>query len=125
MNTWFPLVGRVLLVILFFNSGINKLLDPDPVTAKIGESGLPLPAFFTWFSIFAELVGATMILVGYKTRFAAWLLIFWLLPVTLIMHPMSDPKQKGAWQKNFAIIGGLVFLSRSSPGKWAIEPGKG
>jgi putative oxidoreductase len=55
----------------------------------------------TVLAIVIELGGALALLVGWKTRWAAWLLALFL--------------------KNLAIIGGLLFIATFGPGSAAVE----
>ncbi len=123
-NTIVPFLSRLFICGLFFYSTYNKLLDPAGLTATLAEKGMPLPEILTWVVILMELIFPIMILLGYKTHIAAIGLIIWLVPVTFVMHPFTDPKQLGNILKNFTIIGGLLMIARSGPGLWAIEPEK-
>jgi putative oxidoreductase len=63
------------------------------------------------------LVGGLSVLLGYHTRLGAWLLVIFLVPVTLVMHnfwSISDPMtlqiQKAMFMKNLAMIGGALVI---------------
>lgn len=121
MNNWLPLLGRVLMCALFLKSTYGKIMNPAELTSKLVEKAMPAPDVLTWIVIAMELAFTVMILVGYKTRLAALGLVIWLIPVTFVMHPPNDDKQLGAFMKNLAIIGGLLFIARSGAGEWAVE----
>ena len=121
MNTWLPLLGRVLMCALFLKSTYGKIMNPAELTSKLVEKAMPAPDVLTWIVIAMELAFTVMILVGYKTRLAALGLVIWLIPVTFVMHPPNDDKQLGAFMKNLAIIGGLLFIAKSGAGEWAVE----
>lgn len=89
--------------------------------ATLGEKGVPLPEVTAWIVIIIELLAPVLILIGYKTRWAAFALAIWLILVTIVMHPITDAKQKGNFLKNFALIGGLLFVARSGAGKWSLD----
>src|SRR5262249_35780119 len=68
-------------------------------------------------AILSELLGGMMILLGYRERLGALLLILFLIPTTLIFHSfwfmegsMRD-LQATMFFKNLAILGGLIFVS--------------
>jgi putative oxidoreductase len=121
MNSWLPLIGRVLMCALFVKSTYGKITDFDGLITKLSEKGMPMPTELAWLVVAMELVFTVMVLVGYKTRIAAFGLIIWLVPVSFVMHPPSDDKQIGAFLKNLSIIGGLLYIARSGAGQWAVE----
>ncbi len=121
MNTWLPLLGRVLMCALFIKSAFGKIEDPEGLASKLAEKAMPLPDVLAWVVIATELIFAVMILIGYKTRLAAFGLILWLIPVTFVMHPPTEEKQLGAFMKNMALIGGLIFIAKAGAGEWAVE----
>lgn len=121
MNNWLPLLGRVLMCALFIKSTFGKITDFDGLIEKLAEKNMPMPNELAWLVVVMELVFTAMILVGYKTRLAAFGLILWLIPVSLVMHPPGDDKQLGAFLKNLSIIGGLLFIAKSGAGEWAVE----
>lgn len=121
MDTYIPFFGRIFMCALFFNSVFSKMSDPGGLVTILAEKGIPFPEITAWIVIIVELATPILILIGYKTRWAALALALWLLPVTLVMHPFTDAKQKGSYLKNFALIGGLLFVARSGPGKWAMD----
>jgi uncharacterized membrane protein YphA (DoxX/SURF4 family) len=121
MNTFIPLLGRLCLAVLFARSVVTKIMDPDELAARLIDKGMPLPEILGVVVIAFELIGTLLLIVGWKTRYAALLLILWLIPVTIIMHPPDDPKQIGAFLKNLGLIGGLLFLYRSDAGEWSVD----
>jgi putative oxidoreductase len=121
MNTYIPFLGRIFMCALFFNSVFSKIADPAGLATTLAEKGVPLADVTAWFVIIIELLAPILILIGYKTRWAAFALAFWLLLVTIVMHPITDAKQKGNFLKNFALIGGLLFVARSGAGKWSLD----
>lgn len=121
MNNLLPLLGRLLMSALFLKSAYGKIENPTELVSKLTEKAMPLPDVLAWVVIAMELAFTVMILIGYKTRLAAFGLILWLIPVTFVMHPPNDEKQLGSFMKNLAIIGGLLFIAKSGAGEWAVE----
>lgn len=121
MNNLLPLLGRLLMSALFLKSAYGKIENPTELVSKLIEKAMPLPEVLPGIVIAMELVFPVMILVGYKTRLAAFGLVLWLLPVTVVMHPPNDDKQLGSFMKNLAIIGGLLFMAKSGASEWAVE----
>lgn len=64
-----------------------------------------------------ELIGAVLVLLGFKIRIGAVLLLLFLIPVTIIMHPFwfnvgSELKQElSIFLKNLSLIGALLYIA--------------
>jgi len=64
-----------------------------------------------------ELVGGGLLLLGIRTRLAGWLLVLFLLPVTLVMHPFwfADTATMfpmlADFFKNLALLGGAFVFA--------------
>jgi putative oxidoreductase len=64
-----------------------------------------------------EGIGGLFVLLGFKVRFGATLLILFIIPVTIIMHPFwlisgqEKMFQIAMFMKNLAILGGLLILA--------------
>ena len=65
------LVGRVLLALLFVPAGFSKLMGFAGTVGYISSVGAPLPQVAAVIAIIVELGLGLMLLVGFKTRFAA------------------------------------------------------
>ncbi|MEJ0070503.1 MAG: DoxX family protein [Pseudomonadota bacterium] len=58
-----------------------------------------------------ELLGGLAIILGFKTRATAVIMILFTIVATLLAHPYwIDPTQKIQFYKNLAIIGGFLFV---------------
>lgn len=118
-----PLVARAFLVAIFFRSGIGKILDFAGTQEQIAGQGLPLAGLLTVGAIVFELVGALSVLLGYKARWGALLLILFLIPTTLIFHTdFADSTQITQFLKNFAILGGLLLVTYYGSGPLSLSP---
>ncbi|MBP0008953.1 MAG: DoxX family protein [Roseofilum sp. Belize BBD 4] len=121
MENFSLLAGRAFLVAIFLRSGIQKILGFSGTASVIASKGIPVPEFFLIFAILFELIGTISILVGYKSRWGALLLMIFLIPTTLIFHlDFSDQSQVIAFMKNLSILGGLliIFSQGSGPLSW-------
>lgn len=112
---WFekfaPVLGRILVAALFIPAGWNKLVGFEQTAQWIASAGIPFAELCVVIAIVVELIGGIMILVGYKTRMAACVLAVFTAIITPIFHPLSDPMQAMAFFKNFAIVGGLLYMA--------------
>jgi len=80
--------------------------------------GLPLADVLVPLSGIIATVGGVGILIGYRAKVGAWLVVLFLVPVTLIMHRfwgLSDPllaeMQQINFMKNLALLGGALLIA--------------
>lgn len=64
------------------------------------------------------LVGGLSVLLGFKTRIGAGLLVIFLVPVTMMMHnfwasidPLTHQIERAMFLKNMTILGGALVIS--------------
>ena len=74
------------------------------------------------------LAGALSILLGYRAKIGAWLLVLFLVPVTLAMHnfwavhdPMMMQIQMGMFMKNVSILGGALLIAHFGAGPLSLD----
>jgi putative oxidoreductase len=79
------LAGRILFTLLFFGSGITHFTDMAGFV-RLMHPSIPFREFWVVVSAIVELAGATMILLDWKPRLGAWLIVLFLLPVTVVVH---------------------------------------
>jgi putative oxidoreductase len=116
------LIGRVLLVLIFINSGTGKIGNFEGTAQYMAKFGMPVTSFFLVGAIFLELVGSITVILGYFTRFGALLLIIFMIPTTLIFHThFGDPVQKIMFMKNVSMLGGILILLAHGPGRWSLD----
>ena len=70
---WGPVPLRLVVGLVFILHGAQKLLDPGPAGTAgfLGQLGVPLPAVAAAVLIAVELVGGLLVLIGWRTRWAA------------------------------------------------------
>lgn len=123
-----PLVGRLLLAALFFQSGWHKIADFAGNARVMAAKGIPLPEVLLAVTIALVVAGGLMILLGWYARWAAALLFAWMIPVTLLYHDfwMAQPaqvfNQTTHFMKNLAIMGALLHLVGMGPGPLSLRP---
>ena len=117
-----PLVGRTLIAVIFFVSGFGKLMAPDATMAYIGSLGLPAPALGLIGALVLELAGATLLVIGYKTRVVALLLAGYAVVTALIFHhALADQNQMFHFLKNLAMAGGLLQVVAFGAGAFSLD----
>ena len=114
------LFGRVLMSSIFIMAGINKIsgyAGTQGYMESVGVPGALLPLV-----ILLEIGGGLAILLGWKTRIAAFLLAGFTVLSALIFHAnFSDQMQSILFMKNMAMAGGLLFLVAGGISAWSLD----
>lgn len=122
-----PLVGRILLSLLFLWSGYGKIVGYAGTAGYMNSKGLPMVDVLLVLSIVIELGGALMIILGWKARWAAAVLFVWMIPVTFVFHnfwavPADQMMlQSQMFYKNLAIMGGLLLVHGFGSGRYSVD----
>jgi len=123
------LLGRVMFTLIFFLSGITHFTDLDRYVALM-PAPIPFRPFWVMISGLTELLGATLILINRYPRAGAWLIVLFLVPVTITVHgtamltaPDDVMRQiqlsfflKGVTMIGAALLFTQVGVPRSAPG---------
>lgn len=114
------LVARFLFTSLFFLSGVTHFTN-IPYYVSLMPEAVPFPVFLILISGVVELVGAAMILFNWRPHLGGWLLVAFLVPVTLVVHgyelmTQTDPVlwalQQAHFLKGFALIGAALLITQ-------------
>lgn len=125
------LVGRVLLAYLFIPAGIGKLTGFAGTVGYITSVGMPAPTLAAGVAAIVEIVGGFALLLGFGTRVAALVLALFTLVASLFFHAYwsvpADQRMIQAlfFDKNLAVIGGLLTLAAWGAGAWSIDARRG
>jgi uncharacterized membrane protein YphA (DoxX/SURF4 family) len=102
------LAGRVMLTLIFFLSGVTHFTDMASYVALM-PAAIPFRPFWVAISAVVELAGATMVVANRRPRLGAWLIVLFLVPVTIVVHGvamMTDPDARvRAMQTSFFLKG--------------------
>jgi putative oxidoreductase len=126
-----PLAGRLLIANIFIVSGFHKIGGFAGTAGYMASKmGLPQDSMLVNAMLVAtiaiELGGGLLLLLGWQARWAATAILFWMVPVTLIFHAYwglpADQMQMQMiqFQKNMAIIGGLLYIIACGPGAFSL-----
>jgi putative oxidoreductase len=121
------LVGRIVMSWIFLSSGFGKLADVAGFAAVLSKRGVPAPSFMGWLGAIVEFGGGLLILLGIKLRYAAILMILFVIVATLISHryweyPVDQiVAQRTNFWKNVTIIGGLLFMFLAGAGRYSVD----
>jgi putative oxidoreductase len=120
-----PLVGRILIAAIFLLSGISKITAPAATIGYIQSAGLPLPTVAYGIAAFIELVGGLLLVLGYRTRLVAAVLILFAFATAIgFHHNLADQNQFIHFFKNVAIAGGLLQVVAFGGGRLSLDHGR-
>jgi putative oxidoreductase len=94
------------------------------------SQGVPLASLVVPFSGLLAIVGGLSIVLGYRARAGAWLIIVFLLGVTplhnfwAVTDPMMHQMQFVMFLKNLAMLGGALLISQLGTGPWSLDARK-
>lgn len=121
------LLARILMMALFVLFGWGKLIDFSGTAAYMANEGLPLPTLAAAVVILMEFFVGLALVLGLYTRPLALLLALYTLGTALIGHhfwTMAGAERMANainFYKNLAIIGGLLLLCVTGPGKYSLD----
>jgi uncharacterized membrane protein YphA (DoxX/SURF4 family) len=102
------LTGRVMFTLIFFLSGITHFTGLNDYVALM-PAAIPFRSFWVMSSAVVELIGATLIVTNRYPRLGGWLIVLFLIPVTITVHGVAmvtapDPQMR-AIQISFFLKG--------------------
>ena len=119
---WADVLGRIGLALLFLWSGYTKF-------AYMRAYGMPAAELLIWPAAAFEIVAGAMLVLGWKTRWAALALAGYTAIAAFVFHrywsvpadQMLD--QQTHFMKNVAIMGGLLFVFAHGSARFSVERG--
>ena len=122
---YIALAARICLSLIFFKAGISHITGFGGFVQTIASQGLPLASVLAVGTIVFQLLGAILLVIGYKTKIGSILLIIFLIPASLLFHnPIADPSQINDFLKNLALIGGLLMVIYAGAGALSVDGAK-
>ena len=89
---------------------------------------MPLAKVLIPVSGLMSLAGGLSIALGWKTRWGAWTLVAFLIPVTAMMHafwrqvdPAAFHIQEAMFMKNLSMLGAALLLTQFGAGRISID----
>ncbi|SEB26296.1 DoxX family protein [Variovorax sp. YR216] len=123
----FALIGRLLVAYLFIPAGFAKLTGFSGIVGYITSVGMPMPTVAAAVAIIVELGAGIALLLGFKTRIAAIVLAVFTLVASFYFHAYwaapGAMKMVATllFNKNIAVVGGLLALAAFGPGRLSID----
>src|SRR2546425_10201251 len=123
-----PITFRILIGLIFLVAGVRKVMGFAGTIAYFAKLGFPAPEVMAVIALIIEIGGSILLIGGWRTRWAAWLLAlfvviaafaahrFWELP-----HPGRFNNQMNHFLKNLSIVGGLLYVATFGPGSASVD----
>jgi len=106
--------GRIFLSALFLIEGVGKISFQDDVVMYMEDYGVPGVLFLP--ALILEIVFPILLMVGYKTKWAAAIMALFTIAVAIIFHTdFSEGMQMILFLKNIAIAGGFMIVVAYGP----------
>jgi len=119
-------LGRLLFALIFIFSSFGHF--NEHTIAFAASKGLPLASILVPLSGIVELAGGLSILLGFRAKAGAWLLVLFLVPVTFTFHqfwvvadPMARQMEFATFLKNISMLGGALIITQFGPGEFSLD----
>lgn len=119
-------LGRVLFALIFLMAGPNHFAKQS--IAYAASQGVPLASVAVPLSGILALAGGLSILLGYRAKLGAWLIVLFLALVTPMMHkfwgvadPMMAQVQMIMFMKNLSMLGGALLITQFGAGPLSLD----
>ena len=120
MTNIIDLLGRILISTLFLLNGIFKISNYEGTIGWMESFGVS--GMFLVPAIILEIAGPILIIIGFKTRLCASILVIFTISVTLIFHmDFNNQMQLITFLKNISIAGGLLIIVASENRYFSID----
>ena len=126
-QTYVPLVGRLLLALMFILSGFGKLGNIEGTAAFVASGGLPAPMLLAVAVGLLELCGGLALVVGYQVRLAGLALAVFTVAASVVFHAFwAAPADQQfvaqlLFMKNISVAGGMLLISALGAGPLSID----
>ncbi|TAL77785.1 MAG: DoxX family protein [Burkholderiaceae bacterium] len=125
-KAYVALLGRVLLALMFIQSGFDKWLNISGTAAYIASTGLPLPSVLAVLAAALELFGGIALVLGVQVRWVGLAMALFTVVVGSIFHAYwAVPADQAAvmqllFMKNISVAGGLLLISALGAGPLSV-----
>ena len=119
------LAGRVLFSLIFVFAGLNHF--SKQTIAFAASQGVPLASIAVPLSGVIAVVGGLSILLGYRAKIGAWLIVLFLTGVAplhnfwAVKDPMMAQPQMAMFMKNISMLGGALLISQFGAGPLSVD----
>ena len=120
MTNILDLLSRIFISLLFLINGYFKITNYDGTLEWM--EGYNVPGILLIPAIILEFAASILIIVGYKTKIAAFLLAAFCMTTALIFHTdFSSQIQITSFLKNIALAGGFLLIVVNGAKKYSLD----
>ena len=119
-------VGRVLYSLIFLMTILGHF--SQGYIGYAAQAGVPAAALLVPLSGVIAIAGGLSVALGYQAKLGAWLLVLFLVPVTLAMHnfwTVTDPMMRGMqmalFMKNVSMLGAALLIAYFGAGPVSLD----
>src|SRR5579872_2025963 len=119
-------LGRILFALIFISAAPRHFTHEGIQHAT--DLGVPAAGLLVLISGFMAVLGGLSVATGFKTKWGAWALAAFLLPVTFSMHAYwklhdvtSIHIQMAMFSKNLSMLGASLLIAYFGPGPFSID----
>jgi putative oxidoreductase len=118
-------LGRLFFVLIFVFSGPHHF--SSQLIGYAASQGVPLASIAVPLSGVIAFAGGLSILLGYRAKIGAWLLVLFLVCVTplhnfwAVSDPMMHQMQFVMFMKNISMTGAALLISQLGSGPWSLD----
>jgi len=122
------LVARLMITGIFLASAVmNKIPNFSNVAEGMAGKGIPQPKILLAGAIAFLILGSVSLILGFKARWGALLLLIFLAAATYYFHAFwrVAPAERGIeltnFLKNVALMGTMLFFIANGAGPWSLD----
>lgn len=126
LSRYLVLAGRAAFAFIFIFASLGHFGQEE--IAYAAHAGVPFASILVPLSGLLSLAGGLSVLLGYRARLGAWLLVLFLVPVTLVIHDFWSVADPGTRQlelvmflKNVTALGGALLIAHFGAGPLSLD----
>jgi len=119
-------LGRLLYSAIFLMTAFGHF--SAGYAGYAAQAGVPAPGLLVPLSGVIAILGGLSITLGYKAKIGGWLIVLFLVPVTLKMHafwavpdPMMHGIQLAMFWKNVSMLGAALLITHFGAGPVSLD----
>ncbi|MGA2695129.1 MAG: DoxX family protein [Terriglobales bacterium] len=119
-------LGRIFFAAIFILAGSRHFMSQT--IAYAASQGVPMASILVPFSGALAVLGGLSILLGYRAKIGAWLIVLFLVCITPKMHafwavtdPMMYQMQLAHFMKNVSMLGAALWITQWGSGPLSLD----
>lgn len=125
---YLTVLGRFLISMIFLMSAVGNKIPNFATTAEhMAAEGIPMAPFMLIGAIFFLIAGSLSVMLGFRVRIGANLLLVFLILATFFFHDfwtmegLEAQLQMVQFMKNLSMMGAMLFLIANGAGPMSLD----